>query len=238
MHPACFVHVFKAGGTSVSDWLCEHYPASSVPPDPVAFAENPSAYLDTPLLRGHVFARDVVHLDRVLLTIVRQPEAQLMSALWHYVSGADIDRDHQSFDAHTALTDQARVFAETDAGMQSVWFSRGHGAHEPAPDFLDRIDAIGLTERLPDTLRLFAWKLGLPAPHDIPHARNSGAGASGMPDEIRHILRDQLRIDGVLYDDARRRFDHDFDALRMAARTEADIDDFLDHRVKFPPPVA
>ncbi len=220
MRPACFIHVFKAGGTSVSDWLCQHYPESIVAADPITFRENRDRHLSAPLVRGHIFARDVPK-GRVMLTVVRKPEAQFMSALWHFASGATNDRRHLPFDGRD-LSEQARLFtAEIDAG-QSRFFD---------PNGLAGIDVVGLTERLQDSLRLFAWRLGLPPPREVAHARHSKAGNAPMPDKIRDILREQLERDCALYDAARDQFQRDF--AELTALSGGRVDAFLaDHSRK------
>lgn len=93
---------------------------------------------------------------------------------------------------------------------------------------LNTMDAVGITERMRDSLRLFAWHLGLPAPNNIGHIRDSGAGETQMPQEISDLLETQLWFDTRLYDAARRRFYRDFARLCEIAGGENDVDGFLD----------
>lgn len=101
---------------------------------------------------------------------------------------------------------------------------------ERAPELIPYFDAVGITENIDDTLRLFAWKLNLPAPRNIPRARTSGAGKAPMPEEIREVLDEKLRLDKALYEAAATRFRNDFDELRTAAGSESEIDAYLDYR--------
>ncbi|MBP5856817.1 hypothetical protein KAJ83_07340 [Marivibrio halodurans] len=236
MRPAVFIHIFKGGGTSASDWLLEHYPESSAPPDSTTFALAPDDYLDTPLLRGHIRFQDVMHLDRTMLTIIREPSAQTMSVLWHIASQAKEDREHRllvdeiSPESERGLVTVARELIETRGGMQAQYISPDSNEPERAPEAIPKFHAVGLTERLHDSLRLFAWNLGLPAPSVIPHARNSGAGDIEMPSKIREILDEHIRYDNRMYDAARERFDSDFSELCKAAGSERQIDAYLNYR--------
>jgi hypothetical protein len=223
---ACFIHVFKTGGTTISNWLSRHYPASAVPPDPDTYAANPAAY-DAPLLRGHIYAADVVALKgRVLLTVLRNPQAQIMSALWHLASGHLIDLYHPQFSSTSdaAVIEMARRCATTPVG-QARFFS--------PPGTLSAIDVVGLTERMPDTMRLFAWKLGLPAPQKGTLVlRRSGAGDASMPAEVRDLMKHEITRDEALYAEAKERFEHAFAELASAAGSDnrSDIDGYLSDR--------
>jgi hypothetical protein len=223
---ACFIHVFKAGGTTISDWLCDHYPVSAVPPDPDSYAANPATY-DAPLIRGHIYAADAIALKgRVLLTALRNPEAQIMSALWHLASRHTIERDHPRFSsaANAAIIDVARQYATKPIG-QSRFFS--------PPGTLSAIDVVGLTDEIPDTIRLFAWKLGLPGPpRKISVVRYSGAGEAKMPAEVRELMKHEIACDEALYAEARERFERAFAELTSAAGTDnrSDIDRYLADR--------
>ena len=222
----CFIHVFKASGTTVSDWLISQFPISDVPPDSKTFRMDKQAYLSTPLLRGHVFYQDVKGLrDRLFLTVVRDPESRLMSALWHLAEGG-LDRRHKIYDPslQECLMEQAE---KKKAGGMYLYFSLDISS---AVSALEAFSVVGLTERLQDSLRLFAWKLGCKAPRGIGHARRSGAGTFPLPPEIRKLYEKELAWDTLLYDAARRHFDRNFAALCSAAGSEDGIDDYLDHR--------
>lgn len=226
MQPAaCFIHVFKTGGSSISNWLCSHYPVSAAPPDPDTYAANPAAY-DAPLIRGHIYAADAIALKgRVLLTALRNPEAQIMSALWHLASGHMTDFDHPRFStaSNAAIIEMARQRATKPIG-QSRFFASGT---------LSAMDVVGLTEEIPDTIRLFAWKLGLRGPgREKLVMRSSGAGGAEMPAEVRELMRHEIAHDEALYAEARERFDHAFAELASAAGTDkrSDIDRYLADR--------
>lgn len=230
---ACFIHVFKAGGTTVSDWLISQYPESDCPPNPAGFRENKEDYLSAPRLRGHVYWPDVCDLrDRIFLTMVREPESLLMSALWHMIS-ATVDRRHVPYDSsfQDKLLEEAKTLVGRQRQLGMIRFFIGEEL-EPQESCilsaLENIHVVGLTERMRDSLRLFAWKLGCKAPRNINHARNSGAGALSLPREIREIFREELRWDGFLYEAVRQRFDKDFAALCDLAGAERNIDDYLD----------
>src|SRR5690606_14658929 len=113
-------------------------------------------------------------------------------------------------------------------GFQCCFLELAAGDPDTALDGLSRLHAVRLTERLPDSLRLFAWRLGLPAPRDLPHARDSGAGAADVPAEIEAIMADSLAADRTLYRAAEERFARDYAALCAAARGEDRIDAYLD----------
>ena len=222
---ACFIHVFKTGGTTISNWLCGHYPVSAVPPHPDTFAANPAAY-DAPLIRGHIYAADAIALKgRVLLTALRSPEAQIMSALWHLGSGHTTELNHPRFSAasNLAIVEVAKQCATKPIG-QSRFF---------APGTLSAIDVVGLTEEIPDTIRLFAWKLGLPGPpREKTVLRYSGAGGTEMPAEVRELMKHEIASDEALYVEARERFEDDFAELVSAAGADnrLEIDRYLADR--------
>ena len=227
MQPAaCFIHVFKTGGTTISDWLCGHYPVSAVPPDPDTYAANPAAY-DAPLIRGHIYAADAIALKgRVLLTALRNPKAQIMSALWHLASHHATELNHPRFSitAKAAIIEMARQCATSPIG-QSRFFS--------PPGTLSAIDVVGLTEEMPDTIRLFAWKLGLPALRRKELViRYSGAGSAEMPAEVHELMKHEIARDEALYARARERFERASAELTSAAGTDnrSDIDRYLADR--------
>jgi hypothetical protein len=198
MRGAVFIHVFKAGGTSVGDWLDLHFPPPAAPPNARIYAAHPDDF-DAPLIRGHLWARSVVHLDRTLLTVIREPEAHLMSSMWHVATQKVASRNHQPYSPNVDLTAIAEEFAATGAGTQSVFFSSAFGEVDPVPEYLDRIDAFGVTDRLRESMNVFARKLAIPPPGKPPHVRSTMAGSHPMPKHLKRILRDVLERDGQLY---------------------------------------
>lgn len=249
--PLAFLHIFKTGGTTTSDWISSHVPVDStfVPAGPEEFFNTASSKdVDSfDLIRGHFYmchAALLLKRPRVIFTIVRKPESHLMSALWHEFSHArgDIDverRMHRPF-SEGELFEIAKVALRyrlqktgTQAGFLVMDFNllqtrRRRTIISSMLDGLSRCHVVGLTERLADSLRLLAWRMQWPAPRNIGNARESGAGRHPMPLLIKGILRSHIRLDRILYTKARERFDADFGALVAAAGSAQAIDDYLD----------
>ncbi len=233
MKKAVFLHVFKAGGTSVYSWLKKHYDSAFIPADPDEFhrlvEETPEEIRVHNLIFGHMYADDALRFRKThrSLTVLRRPEEHLMSALWHlYVNSNSSDSTrHTAFDqnAMPKLIETAEQLAPTGGGMQSLFFAPGNidmhnsdqrrAKAEEALRALARIDIIGITGRMPETFRLFASRLGIPRPWLPRHYRNAGAGRSGLPPELREILKHHLEIDQQLYDAAVRRFERDLSRM-------------------------
>jgi hypothetical protein len=149
-----------------------------------------------------------------------------MSALWHLACSNTIERDHPRFTsaANAAIIDVARQYATRPIG-QSRFFS--------PPGTLSAIDVVGLTDEISDTIRLFAWKLGLPGPPlKISVVRYSGAGGGEMPAEVRELMKHEIARDEALYAEARERFERAFAELTSVAGTDnrSDIDRYLADR--------
>ena len=264
-HSLAFVHLPKTGGTSVSDWIDQY-----CSPDQQFVCDNAehfrtvaaeqtgggATYLSTQVIRGHFdlpdglkYARMLRQEPRLFFTIVRSPEAQLMSYLWHEVSqrrGLLKGRDHPLVEVESYLSDYIETAESLEfsaEGAQSAFFSRTAGealkGRSSATDlssecrhakeaYLDGVHIVGLTERLHDSLRLIEWAMKWPAPRDLGEARMSGAGNRRIPEKIKEILWRRLVLDSALYRGAQERFATDFARLCRAAGSPEGIDDFLD----------
>ena len=228
MQKAAFIHVFKTGGTSVYNWINQYYPRIIASPGADEFGQmvldEPENIRSHGLIFGHVYAEDALRFGDThrTLTIVRRPEEHLMSVLWHLYVNAESPDSHRldTFDRHPlpTLLEMAKGLAPTGGGMQSLTFAPGNidmdnprqrrAKIDAALEVLGRVDVVGLTERMPETLALFARALGVDPPpdHEIPHARDAGAGRHGLPREIRRVLKHHLEIDRAIYRVALRRF--------------------------------
>jgi SAM-dependent methyltransferase len=248
--PLAFLHIFKTGGTAASDWIATRVPPAStfVPADPDDFLKTASSKdIDSfDLIRGHFsmfHAAPLLKRPRVIFTIVRNPEAQIMSALWHALSdargGIDVERRMHRPYSKGALFEIAMVALRyrLQNGMQAPFLIKDFNLlqarrrRETISSMLDGLASchvVGLTERLADSLRLLAWRMQWPAPRNIGIARESGAGRHPMPLLIKGILRRHLQLDRILYAKARERFDADFAALVAVAGSAQAIDDYLD----------
>ena len=228
---AVFLHVFKTGGTSLQQWLAEHYESRFVPSDPSSFRDrvlgSECGVRRHDLIAGHMFAEHALRFSdtHTTLTVLRKPEAQLMSALWHVYVNAESARS-ELFDPGSlrALIKVAEQLATTGAGMQALFFApssidmsdpnQRKAKTEEALGRLAHIDVVGITERMPETLELFANRLGIEPPEETPHFRNAGSGLHGLTPELREILRHHLEIDQKLYDAAVRRFERDLSQMK------------------------
>lgn len=226
MKKAVFLHIFKTGGTSLQHWFAEHYKSRFVPTNAGSFhrqvRSDECGIRGHDLIAGHMSAEDALRFSdsHTILTVLREPEAQLMSALWHLYTHAEgtTKRQPQRFDHDSlpALIEIAEQIAVTGDGMQSLFLAPGRiDMNDPrqrrrkikaAAATLRKVDVVGITERLPETLRLFANRLQVDPPQQQPHARNAGAGRHGLTPELREILRHPLEIDQHLYKAAVRRF--------------------------------
>ncbi|WP_375594684.1 hypothetical protein ABWI00_21965 [Algihabitans albus] len=231
MRKAVFLHVFKTGGTSINQWLAARYRNVYAPEDPARFRSDVLKYRkyigSHDLITGHIYGDDALRLSAThrVLTVIRKPEAQLMSALWHLFANADsttsrrpqrFDRDRDSLPALIRVAEQIAV---TGAGMQALFLApsridlsdpdQRRAKTEEALQTLSQIDVVGITERMPETIRLFARRLHVSPPWRSPHYRNAGAGRSGLTPELREILKHHLEIDQKLYDAAAKRFERD-----------------------------
>ncbi len=247
--PLGFVHLPKTGGTSTSDWIDQH-----VPVDRQFVCENPAHFVsvgrklaieknipfDFQLIRGHFYLKDGYkyaatfrNTSRFFFTLVREPEAQLMSLLWHIIStrgrNLTVGRDHAQVQVEGFMRDYIEVaesFEFEGSGSQCSYFLanpdepfwNGRKREHIEKDVeafkrqcLDRIGLVGLNERLVDSLRLLAWSLNWPAPRNIGNARFSGAGGARLPEEVRAILWRRLAYDQALYEMAQARFNAAFD---------------------------
>jgi hypothetical protein len=92
----------------------------------------------------------------------------------------------------------------------------------------DRVHIVGITERLVDSLRVLAWKMGWPAPRNVGNARSSRAGENPIPKNIKNLVEHKLYLDSIFYQHARDRFLTDFAALVQDAGGEHNVDDHLD----------
>jgi hypothetical protein len=245
MKKVAFLHVFKSGGTSVGDWLSEMvgYPGF-VPSNPEDFRRRRDESMAHKLVRGHFYARDaqVVLSDRFVFTLIREPEAHMLSVLWHLHSRR---RDRITGTQHVAYSPgqyfgllreairrdvgfrslQAKYFYVTDQGADT-----SQRAVRSALQGLAQFNVVGLTERLEDSLRIVAWRMRWPAPRNVGKIRLTGAGQSGLPLPIAMLQRKWLRVDRVIYAEATRRFESDFDSLVVHAGGISRVDDFLDQR--------
>jgi hypothetical protein len=198
---------------------------------------------------GLKYARMLRHEPRLFFTIVRTPEAQLMSLLWHMIAnkrGLVEGRDHPSAKVEayfSSYVEVAESFEYCSDGAQSGFFCRAHcsvfkGGRSAADlsgecayvreAYLDGVHIVGLSDRLLDSLRLVAWAMKWPAPRNLGHARMSGAGNHEVPEKVREILWRRLALDSALYEGARERFERDYARLCRAAGSPDMIDDFLD----------
>ena len=228
---AVFLHVFKTGGTSLQQWLAEHYESRFVPSDPSSFRDQlqggECGVRKHNLIAGHMFAEHALRFSdtHTTLTVLRKPEAQLMSALWHvYVN--DESARSKKFDPGSlpALIEVAEQLTATGAGMQALFFAPSSiDMSDPnqrkaktgeALGRLAHIDVVGITERMPETFQLFAHRLGIEPPEEVPHFRNAGSGLHGLTPELREILKHHLEIDQQLYDAAVRRFERDLSGMK------------------------
>ena len=266
--PLAFVHLPKTGGTTVCDWIDQHFS-----PDQELVCANQEhfrlvaaektggvRYLCEPMIRGHFdlpdglkYARMLRQEPRRFFTIVRSPEAQLMSYLWHEVSqrrGLLKGRDHPPVEVENYLRDYVETAESLEfsiEGAQSAFFSRTARdvlkGCSPATDlssecryaketYLDGVHVVGLTERLHDSLRLVARAMRWPAPRNLGNARMSGAGNHRIPERIKEILWRRLALDSALYQGAQERFEVEFARLCRAAGSSEKIDNFLDHQAE------
>jgi hypothetical protein len=262
--PLAFVHLPKTGGTTVCDWIDQHFS-----PDQQLVCDSEEhfrliatertggvSYLCEPMIRGHFdlpdglkYARMVRHEMRLFFTIVRSPEAQLMSLLWHMVSakhGLVKGRNHPPVEVETYLSDYIAAAEEFECcplGSQCSFFCRAfnsvfQGGRSPADlsevcahireSYLDGVHIVGVSERLADSLRLVAWAMRWPAPRNLANARISGAGKRDIPKEVKAILWRRLALDSALHEGAQERFEIEFARLCRAAGSSEKIDDFLD----------
>lgn len=268
--PLAFLHVFKTGGTTISDWLDSNCSADErlVCEDPWHFRrigetaiESGEVYLSKGVIRGHFFLPDGLEYarlhhksPRLFFTVIRSPEAQLMSSLWHSVSHANnliVGRDQPAAEFskyRRAIVAEAAYFQENNIGTQLSFFLNvpprrrfwvlerkkdiAATAEHLARQALERIHVVGLSDRLTDTLRILSWYMEWPAPRQISDARVSGAGQQQMDKQIKALLWRHLLFDQALYAEAKQRFIRDYNMLCTAAGSAENIDDFLDVRAK------
>ena len=238
---AIFIHPFKAGGTSVSDYLCKYYDDSATTTDSISYLKEKKNKAQ--LIRGHISAMDAPPGYKKL-TIIRNPEAQLMSALWHTMTHSADNLNHLPFNKSRDLIKHAREvwMSEKNSynvtgvlyGSQSSFFALPKKRGCDALETISRFNVVGITERMDDSLRIMAWRLCLPPPQPKYHARSSQAGHHPMPDEIHQLLLPQLTEDTLLYKRAIDIFEKDFQRLVYLAGSDRhqDIDAFLMERSK------
>jgi len=273
LRPLGLVHVPKTGGTSASDWIEAH-----VPRDQQLVCDHADHFvflgrtllergipLDFQLVRGHFrlqdgfqYAATFRNTPRFFFTILREPEAQTMSLLWHFVSQRrllTVGRDHAEVQVEGFMEEYIEIAESLEFngdGSQSSYFLRNpnkpfrngrkpenieHGVEFFKHHCLSRMGLTGLNERLLDSLRLLAWFLKWRAPRNIGVARLSGAGGVRLPEELRAILWRRLAYDRALYEVANRNFNRAFNRLVAAAGSADQIDDFLDSRAEHGLPV-
>ena len=176
-----------------------------------------------------------------------------MSALWHYLSDElglvnILERRHIPLNPskyRAGLIAKSEEFRDALIAIQSATFlinetqflqygddKEKNVLLQSALGGLEMLHAVGITERLADSLRILAWYMRWPAPRNIATARVSEAGQQHMPSEVKANLERHLYFDGILYDRAKERFLSDYNALCKQAGSAEKIDDFLDERAK------
>lgn len=104
--------------------------------------------------------------------------------------------------------------------------------HKRIATALDSFAVVGLTERLQDTARLIAWKLGWPAPARLSQARKSDASVHPIPEAIRSKFSAELAVDEILYKEAQSRFERLLACLVREAGHENQVDSWLNHQAE------
>lgn len=206
-----FLHVFKTGGTTASDWIDQVAAGCTcfIPRNPGHFQEASTEQdLDAfEIVRGHFemrFAARVFRRPRIVFTLVRDPEACMLSALSHLAADKqgmlNPQRNHPRFErVDLDFLNSTLLLWRKRSGMQCWYFmmDRALNRHlyraswresilSSVMEGFARVDIVGITERLDDSLRLLAWRMRWPAPRNIGRARQSDAGRHRLP-PIRQI---------------------------------------------------
>jgi len=258
-----FMHVFKTGGTTVADWLDRHLTKGyAFVPFNAIHLRDFSEFLnfkEIQLVRGHFRLCDAMQTippKWMLISMIRKPEAQLMSAIWHYILNENgslnwESREHppmieivvelyfyatrikflEEYTSQCAFFLREPSLLPTSDSEISSWLNspdKRRAVLNEALSGLDEFECIGLTERMRDSLRLFAWKLRLPAPREYGYTRLSSAGSMAVPRVVMEKCSNILEIDSMFYDAVSNRFDSQFNELVEVSGGIDNIDNYLD----------
>lgn len=225
-----FMHVPKAGGTSMRHMLAENFDVNDVFPTPQMLRATPTVYNDAKVFR-EVWAKagrddwamvsahvpywqimDLLSPDALKVTVMREPLARAISEIAHH-RAADARWGSKEFDE--IVVDHPHVYRKR-FGVGS-YFAR---AAARSRTNLVRFDVVGLQSHFDETVALLAHKVG----YDLTtkHSNRGGRGDS-IPTDVSlrslYHLQAALQADADLYSVACFKFHQQLNALRQIRHT-------------------
>lgn len=227
---SCFLHIGKTGGTAVYQLLARQFPAERVLHLSADVFDDlaPGAADDFDHVTGHFSYRHLARFapHRVAYTMVREPVARVHSTYWFLRNWTrevvDSNRDMLDAAKRYSLRDFLRddrpqvrsvVWNQQTYALACDWraarFGDGWNVLASALAHLDEFVVVGLQERSDESLaRIFrALRWPPPPPLERANVTPDRPPLAELTAAERDAILDANRLDAILYDTARRRFD-------------------------------
>jgi len=258
-----FLHIEKTGGTSLLDALARH---EGMRVAPHGLAHLPSLTLgflnQYDCIGGHFSYQEAVALPRhpkKILTVLRDPVDRLISfyrfhlahgeeardnpvvRLAHELSAADFFRHPEIAGSHRTFNTYVHSFAGLPAPDQFGSADAMGEALDRTLEIISSLDAVGITERMPESERLFRETTDIPMAPIAKLNKTDGRGGQdsfrqvapvALTDELADVIEPLICYDRVVYDYANdlltlrmRRLTLDMSDMTAPAEQPADVDE-------------